>query len=145
VAFLLAQLGAEASARYAERVAVLELSPGHTGLLRLIAMTPGMNQQTLAGLLRVTPSKVVALVDELQAKGLMERRRNETDRRAAALYLTKAGEQMMAQVAAVAREHEFDVTTALTDAERCTLIELLGKIAQQRRLTPGVHPGYRTG
>jgi uncharacterized membrane protein YgcG len=52
---------------------------------------------------------------------------------------------MMAQVAAVAREHEFDVTKALTDAERGTLIELLAKIAQQRKLTPGVHPGYRAG
>jgi hypothetical protein len=43
----------------------------------------------------------------------------------------------------VARAHERDLAQALSDDERRLLIELLGRIADQQGLTPGVHPGYR--
>lgn len=142
-AFLLAQLGAHAAARYAERVARLDLTPAHTGLLRLVAREPGRSQQALAAQLGVVPSKVVALVDELEARQLVERRRSTTDRRNHALHLTESGLRTLADVRTVAVEHETDITAALTDEERRVLTELLQKVADSRGLTPGVHPGYR--
>ena len=143
-AFHLAQLGAHATARYAERVSQLDLTPAHTGALIRIAREPGQSQQALATLLGVVPSKIVTLVDDLEARHLLERRRSPTDRRNYALYLTDEGEQAVARLRAIAAEHERDITAALTDEERNQLAALLRKIADQQGLTPGVHPGYRT-
>ncbi len=142
-AFLLAQLGAHATGRYAERIAKLDLTPAHTGVLRLAAQRPGLSQQALATMLGVLPSKVVALVDDLEGKHLLERRRSATDRRHHELHLTEQGERVLAEVRKVARQHELDITAALTEEERRQLLELLSKVADQQGLTPGVHPGYR--
>jgi DNA-binding MarR family transcriptional regulator len=142
-AFLLAQFGAHAAARYAERVARLDLTPAQTGLLRLVAQDPGRSQQALASQLGVVPSKVVSLVDDLEARRLLERRRSTTDRRHYALHLTDQGQQVLAKIRTVALQHETDMMAALTDQERRQLTHLLQKIAEQQGLTPGVHPGYR--
>lgn len=143
-AFLLAQIGAHAATRYGERVAALDLVPAQTGLLRLVAMEPGRSQQDVAGRLGVVPSKVVGLVDELESRGLLERRRSTTDRRHYELHLTDLGRRTMADVREVAMAHDADVTAALTDVERTQLVVLLQRVADQQGLLPGAHPGYRT-
>jgi DNA-binding MarR family transcriptional regulator len=142
-AFLLAQLGAHAAGRYAGRIAELELDPAQTGVLHLIAREPGRSQQALADRLGVAPSRVVALVDGLESRGLLERRRSATDRRTYELHLTDRGHSLLQRLRAVAKAHEDDVTTALSAGERMLLVELLSKVADQQGLTPGVHPGYR--
>jgi DNA-binding MarR family transcriptional regulator len=142
-AFLLAQLGAHATARYAERVATLDLSPAHTGALRRIAVEPGQSQQALAGQLGVVPSKIVSLVDDLESRDLLERRRNPADRRNYQLHLTEQGGKALAQIREIAQAHERDITSGLTAEEHQELIALLNKVAQQQGLTQGVHPGYR--
>ena len=142
-AFLLAQLGAHAAGRYAEKVAALELDPAQTGVLHLIARRPGQSQQALADQLGVAASRVVALVDGLESRGLLARQRSATDRRNYELHLTDDGQELLTRLREVAVAHEKDVTTALTADERARLIELLQKVADQQGLTPGVHPGYR--
>src|SRR4249919_2525285 len=92
VAFLLAQLGGLAAMRFAERLAPLGLIPAQAGLLRAVAAEPGRSQQALSAQLGLLPSRLVALVDELERDGLIERRRNPDDRRHHALHLTIAGE-----------------------------------------------------
>jgi DNA-binding MarR family transcriptional regulator len=142
-AFLLAQLGAHAAGRYAEKVAALDLDPAQTGVLHLIARRPGQSQQALADQLGVAPSRVVALVDGLESRGLLARQRSATDRRNYELNLTDDGQRLLSRLRDVAKQHEADTTTALTADERAVLVELLQKIADQQGLTPGVHPGYR--
>jgi DNA-binding MarR family transcriptional regulator len=129
--------------RWAEQVRELDLDPPQTGVLHLIAREPGQSQQALAGRLGVAPSRVVALVDGLEARGLLERRRSTTDRRNYELHLTGEGERLLRRLAEVARAHEADLTTALGADDRRRLVELLRAIADQQGLTPGVHPGYR--
>jgi DNA-binding MarR family transcriptional regulator len=142
-AFLLAQLGAHAAGRYAEKVAALELDPAQTGVLHLIARRPGQSQQALADQLGVAASRVVALVDGLESRGLLARQRSATDRRNYELHLTDDGQALLTRLREVAVAHEKDMTTALSADERATLVELLQKVADQQGLTPGVHPGYR--
>jgi DNA-binding MarR family transcriptional regulator len=141
-AFLLAQIGAHAAGRFAER---LGLGPADVGLLRLIAGEPGRSQQSLATALGVVPSRVVALVDGLERKGLVERRRSTADRRNYELHLTGEAMQVMARMREVGSAHEQDMLSGLDAAERAQLAVLLGKVAAQQGLTPGVHPGYRLG
>jgi DNA-binding MarR family transcriptional regulator len=144
-AFLLAQIGAHAAARFTERILELDLTPAQAGLLRLIARTPGQSQQAVAGQLGTPPSRLVRLLDGLEQRGLIERRRNPDDRRHHALYLTDQGGGLMRDLGRIAAAHEDATCVALSPAERDTLRSLLARIADQQGLTPGVHPGYRSG
>ncbi|MER6006742.1 MarR family transcriptional regulator [Nonomuraea angiospora] len=142
-AFLLTQVGAHAARRFAERVADLGVAPSDVGILRMILMSPGRSQQSLAEELGVVPSRVVTLLDGLQDKGLVERRRNPADRRNYALYLTEEGTRMMSAVRDLGATHEDDLLAALDPSERARLATMLQAVAAQQGLTPGVHPGYR--
>ncbi|SDF87980.1 MarR family winged helix-turn-helix transcriptional regulator [Pseudonocardia oroxyli] len=142
-AFLLSQLGVHAAAAFGERIAALDLTPPQTGLIRLVAAEPGLPQQAIAARLGMPASRLVALVDGLDERGIVERRRNPEDRRLHALHLTEAGGELLARIAAVGREHDEAITAALDPGERKVLRDLLERIAEQQGLTPGVHPGYR--
>jgi DNA-binding MarR family transcriptional regulator len=142
-AFVLAQLGAFATEKFAERMVAVGLTPPQAGILRAIALTPGQSQQMLAHHLRTQPSRVVVWIDELEGQGLVERRRNLQDRRARALYLTPAGQAVLQQIGRIATEHDAELLAPLNDAERRQLSVLLGRLQGYHALTPGVHPGYR--
>lgn len=143
-AFLLSQVGAHAAALFARRVADLDLTPPQAGVMRLVALQPGRSQRALADQLGVAPSRIVSLVDDLEARGLLERRRSASDRRHHALLLTDAGTRMLAEIRELGLEHEDELTTALDDDERQILMELLQRVADQQGLEPGVHPSYRS-
>ena len=142
-AFFLAQLGAHAARRFGERVAEIGLSPPDAGVIRKIAMGPGVSQQALAEYLGVLPSRMVALIDALESKGIIERRRSTEDRRNYELHLTPQGQQVLSQLSRIATEHEEVLCAALNKDERLQLRELCRRIAEEQGLTPGVHPGYR--
>jgi DNA-binding MarR family transcriptional regulator len=141
-AFLLAQVGAHAAAKFAERLEKIGLQPAHTGILRLVQGSEGLSQQTLGSQLRVLPSRLVALLDDLQERGLIERRDHPTDRRSYALYLTDKGRETLKTVGRIAREHQDSLCGALNDDERAQLAALLRRIAEDQGLRPGVHPGF---
>jgi DNA-binding MarR family transcriptional regulator len=144
VAFLLAQLGHHAAGLFAETIAPLGLTPPHAGILRAIASEPGPSQQSLSVQLGLLPSRVVAYVDELEDRGYVERRRNPTDRRLHALFLTPAGKKLMRRLSELGRRHEHQMTASLDAAQRDKLRELLSTVAQDQGLMPHVHPGYRS-
>jgi DNA-binding MarR family transcriptional regulator len=85
---------------------------------------------------------LVALVDDLEARGLVERREHETDRRAYALHLTNKGKAAMEIISRIAREHRQDLLAALSEEEQGALSALLQRVAEQQGLLKGVHPGY---
>lgn len=144
VAFLLAQVGALAGRRFSERVRELSLTPAHAGLLRAVGAQPGRSQQAIASQLGLFPSRLVSLVDDLQRDGLLERRRDPASRRHHALHLTADGEQRLREVGRLAQAHGQDLLAALDVDDRAALGRILGLLAEQHGLTPGVHPGYRT-
>jgi DNA-binding MarR family transcriptional regulator len=144
VAFLLAQLGHHAAGLFADEIATIDLTPPHAGILRAIASEPGPSQQALSARLGLLPSRVVAYVDELEDRGYVERRRNPSDRRLHALYLTPAGKKLMRKLSELARRHEHRMTAALDAAQLDMLRELLATVAKNQGLTPHVHPGYRS-
>lgn len=143
-AFLVAQLGSLAATRFTERLVPLHVSPAHAGLLRAVAAGPGQSQQALSVHLGLLPSRLVALVDELEGNELLERRRNPHDRRHHALHLTAAGEERLREIGRVAHAHGEDFLAPLDQEDRAALGRLLGTLAAHHDLTPGVHPGYRS-
>jgi DNA-binding MarR family transcriptional regulator len=135
-------LGHRAATLFAELLTPLNLTPPLAGILRLVARQPGMSQQELSARLQLLPSRVVAFVDELESRGYVKRERNQTDRRLYALHLTDEGRDFMAELSEVARDHDRRLTAGLTAAQKAELNELLALVAENQRLTPGVHPGF---
>jgi DNA-binding MarR family transcriptional regulator len=135
-------VGAQAAGRFAERLRELELAPPHAGTLRAIATNPGRSQQQLAALLGMVPSRLVPLLDELEGRGLVERRDHPEDRRLYSLHITDKGADTMQAIARIARAHDDDVCAPLDAAERELLARLLARIADAQKLMPGVHPGF---
>ncbi len=141
--FLLAQVGAHAAARFAERLEPLKLAPAQVGILRIIERQSGLSQQALADVLGMFPSRLVLVLDEMERTGLIERRASATDRRLYALHLTARGTKKLQAVGLVIRQHQDALCAALNGSERETLADLLSRIAEEQQLRPGIHPGYR--
>ena len=144
VSFLLAQVGAHAASQFAERLRTLKLAPRHAGILRILNANPGLTQQTLAATLGMVPSRLVDFIDEMEERGLVERRGDPNDRRRYALHLTEKGRSTLEVIGRIAREHSQALLAALSGDERQQLANLLQRIADQQELTRGVHPGYRS-
>jgi DNA-binding MarR family transcriptional regulator len=141
VAFLLSQLGFHSTRLWKDRLAPLGIDPRHVVLLHHVAAAEGQSQQALGRAMQIPPSRMVALVDELEREGLLQRRPSPADRRAHALHLTGAGRRLLDRLMQVSAEHETQLCTGLTQAERHRLISLLSRIAAEQGLPAGVHPG----
>ncbi len=142
-AFLLAQVGAHAASQFAERLGVLELTPPDAGILRLLNQTAGISQQELSVRLQIHPSRLVAILDNLEKRRLVERRANPKDRRLYSLHLTEEGREILERIGKVAREHQDALLASISGEERGLLTAMLHRIADAQGLTRGVHPGYK--
>lgn len=105
-------------------------------VLVLACGTPeGRSQRELAQELGLDPSQVVALVDELAAAGLVDRRPAPADRRTRLVVATDAGHHVREQAARRAVAAVEGALGCLTGDERSVLRDLLGR----------VHAGTRAG
>lgn len=101
-------------------------------VLASLAGAPDLSQQDLSRLLNLDPTTVVAVIDDLEERTYVERRRHPKDRRRYVLTLTKAGRDALARIDRVATELEASFFEALSPAERATLLKLLGKLMTGR-------------
>ena len=108
----------------------LGVSPGRFGLLALVEANPGVSQSRLAHAVGLDRSTMVAVLDQLEDRGLVERRAGP-DRRTNGLWLTRDGRRVVAQLKRRIGEHEARIAARLSAKERETLLALL------RRLTGG--------
>jgi DNA-binding MarR family transcriptional regulator len=127
--FLLGYLGEKSRRHF---IAMLEphgFHPREFGLMTVMAKRPGITQQELAALARVDPSSMVALLDELEKRGIAERRIDPEDRRRRALHLTEEGERQMQLLQREARKAAKELLAPLEPEERAQLNALLRKLA----------------
>src|SRR5215468_11283002 len=143
-AYLLVQLGLHLARQFGDRLAPLGLEPRHAGMLTRLAAHEGLSQQALGELTGLNPTRMVFLVDELEQRGLVERRRSTADRRSYALYLTQQGRDTLRQVQAAASRHQDELGASLTHTERTQLAGLLRRLATEQGITddnlPGIPP-----
>jgi MarR family transcriptional regulator, lower aerobic nicotinate degradation pathway regulator len=85
------------------------------------------SQQDLSSLLGMDPGGMVALIDEMEARGHVERRRNPQDRRRYILTLTDTGREALTDAWSAMDRTERQFLEALTVEERATLRSLLEK------------------
>ncbi|HEU4706837.1 MAG TPA: MarR family winged helix-turn-helix transcriptional regulator [Solirubrobacterales bacterium] len=141
LAFLLSQVGVHASKRFAEKISAAGLNPPLFRVLSLVAAAEGRSQQAIAAAIEIPPSRMVALVDDLEQRGLVERRPDPRDRRVRALFLTAEGRKSLAKGRKIAARHEEELTRGMAPADRKRLLDLLQKIVDEQAIGRGVHPG----
>ena len=129
VGYLLSWNGRRTAHEFAKALDPLGLRPPLFGLLTLIDADPGVTQQQLVARSRIDPSSMVGLLDELEERGLAERRGHPSDRRKHALHLTAKGRRTLGRAREVARAVVEKVLAPLNQRERETLRRLLRKLA----------------
>jgi len=119
---------------FTARVAQCSLSMSQGKLIRELG-TPQW-QRELARRLHYDPSNITALADSLEARGLIERRADASDRRFRLLALTPEGERLRASLEELlAQPPQF--LERLTPAEQKQLLQLLAKLFEtDRRQAP---------
>jgi DNA-binding MarR family transcriptional regulator len=140
-AFLLVRLGIYAAGRFAQALEPLGIEPRHFGVLNRIASHEGESQQALGTRLGLHPTRVVFAVDELEERGLVERRRNPSDRRSNAIYLTADGRKLLTRARTVAAKNNASLGDGLSMAERRQLTKLLRRVGDEQGLAPEGLPG----
>lgn len=114
---------------FAGRFADCNLSLSQGKLLRELANP--QSQRELARRLHYDPSNITALADSLEARGLIERRADASDRRFRLLALTRAGEELRSSLETRLAEPPSFISR-LTLAEQKQLLELLSKLFDSR-------------
>jgi DNA-binding MarR family transcriptional regulator len=117
-------------ARAARRSGEATLEPGglrprHLIALRLLSEGGPTSQQALADSLSLDPSNVVGVLNELEERQLITRRRDPADRRCHIVELSPRGEDELCLAYGRLRLLEDDLFSALSAAERATLYDLL--------------------
>jgi DNA-binding MarR family transcriptional regulator len=101
------------------------LRPRHLIALKLLSEQGPQSQQGLADALSLDPSNVVGLLNELEERELVVRRRDPSDRRRHIVELSWAGEEELAVAYARLSRVEGELLCGLSAGERATLYELL--------------------
>lgn len=138
--FLLSALGTTAKRRFAERLAPLGLHPQHFAVLQRVAAVDGLSQQEVVDLTGVRRAVMVGLVDDLEAMGLLERRRHPTDRRVNALHATAQTRRLLARADREAQALDDELLAPLAEDDRERFLELLRQVADGAGLAGGAHP-----
>jgi DNA-binding MarR family transcriptional regulator len=129
VSFLLARANAIALAAGNAALAEHGLKARSFSVLVLASGDARPSQRDLAEFLRLDPSQVVSLVDDLQSRGLVERQPDPSDRRANVVVATDAGRTLAAAAREAARVAEERVHAQLSQEERELLTGLLRRLA----------------
>jgi DNA-binding MarR family transcriptional regulator len=145
VGFTLSTSGYAVARRFRQLLAPLELEPREFALLRAVSASEGSSQQAIGERLQIPASRMVAFVDALEARGLLERRQNKSDRRARALHVTDEGRDLLARAAQLAAAFERELCADLSAAEREQLLDLLERVCARLGLAPGVHAALAEG
>jgi DNA-binding MarR family transcriptional regulator len=129
--FLLKRLGFAVKERAMEAYEEIGLHPYHHAILLVVAEGSRETQGAIADALGYDRGQLVGLLDELEEGGLVERRRDPSDRRRHLVELTPEGKRTLRRLRVLAREMDDDFLAPLSEDERATLHALLRRLAQE--------------
>lgn len=129
VSFLMARANALSVASANAALAAVDLKVRSYAVLAVVAENARPSQRELSEFLRLDPSQVVALVDDLEKRGLVAREQDPRDRRAKVIVVTAAGRAAFASARRAAATAERRLHGALSAHERALLSDMLRRIA----------------
>ena len=119
---------------------------GQARVLTMIAMQEGINQKDLAFLLGIRPQTLGEMLHKLEERGLIERKKSETDARAIQVTLTDEGRERAAEIAERRKLAAADIFAALSDEEKDQLGAILDKLdAELEKHRPKRHCKHAEG
>lgn len=128
VGYLLNAASARIHESTAAALAPLGLSPRESGVLHHVRSLGPISQRALGLVLRIDRTTMVAMIDALEAKGLVSRAADPRDRRAHALTVTREGRQISRRADLIVLRVERRFLAALPDAEANALRRTLARL-----------------
>jgi DNA-binding MarR family transcriptional regulator len=129
--FMLKRLGFLARDLSVATYGELGLGPYHHAVLAVLAEGSRETQGAIADALGYDRGQLVGLLDELEERGLVERRRDPADRRRHIVAFTDAGRSALEDLRACAARVEEELLAPLGAEERAQLHGLLLKLAEE--------------
>jgi DNA-binding MarR family transcriptional regulator len=130
-AFLIKRLGFAAKEKSMAAYERTGLNPYHHAVLTVLDEGSRETQGAIADALAYDRGQLVGLLDELEERGLVQRRRDPADRRRHIVQLTPEGKRALGKLRALARGLESEFLASLDERERAQLHALLLRLAQQ--------------
>ncbi|MCD1144335.1 MarR family transcriptional regulator [Kocuria sp. LUK] len=127
--FLMARASTMGSSQANRALAELGLKVRHYSVLGLACSGLEPTQRELSQFLVLDPSQIVAIIDELERRGAVERRTDPRDRRSKILVPTPAGEELYSRAQGLVAGATARSLAALTEEERDRLLDLLRRAA----------------
>jgi len=129
--FLLKRLGFSAKEQTMKAYEQTGLHPYHHGILTVLGDRSSETQGAIADALGYDRGQLVGMLDELEERGLVERRRDPNDRRRHIVSLTADGEKTLRRLRALSAEIEDEFLSPLSNEERANLHALLYRLAEK--------------
>jgi DNA-binding MarR family transcriptional regulator len=133
---LLLKVGKAAERRFAEALKPIGLTPRHLGVLFEVQACP-TSQQALIEMVGVDPSKLVGLLNDLEADGLIVRKRDPEDRRRHIVEVSAKGSARLEDAKKVATTVEEELLAGLDAGQRAELLALLAQVADSSGIFEG--------
>ena len=134
---LLARLGQESTARFRRALRPLNLSAQQFIVLKQLEMMGSASQAAVADGLGIDYSNLAGTTSELYERGLIERARDEADRRRYVIELTDDGERLLRDADNAIGSGENALMETLDESERELLWDMLRRLADSLELCPG--------
>jgi DNA-binding MarR family transcriptional regulator len=129
-AYLLGRAASRAQAMGEADLEPLGITPREYSVLEVLAERSPLTQTSIAATLGVDRTTILKLGASLEAKGLVRRARDERDRRAYAVELTRAGERLRAHAFTLLVECEERFLQPLAGEQREQLHDLLSRVVE---------------
>ncbi|GAB2634271.1 MarR family winged helix-turn-helix transcriptional regulator [Kribbella swartbergensis] len=128
VVWALGRAGQQSQRLVRQHLTAADLRTQHYQVLASLADDGEAAQATLADRIGFDRSDLVTMLDELEELEYVVRRTDPDDRRRKIVAITPAGEKQLVELDRLVHAAEADLLEPLSDAERQTLLGLLGKL-----------------
>jgi DNA-binding MarR family transcriptional regulator len=128
IAFLISRIHGRMHRDFATSLAPLRIEPRHFGTLTALTATGPISQAELARHVGLSGASMVQIIDDLEKRGLVERRRLASDRRTQVLHLQPGVPEVLAEAARLAAEMTEPLLGVLSATRRKRLLVLLQRV-----------------
>lgn len=126
--FLLHEVARLLRKRFEQRARDFGLTRSQWQTLAYLSRAEGIHQKALAEMLEIEPITLMRLIDKLAERGLVERRKHETDRRIWLLYMTEPARALLSEMRIVGEQTRREALQGIDETDRDRLIGMLETI-----------------
>jgi DNA-binding MarR family transcriptional regulator len=116
-----------------QAMGALDVSPAQYSTLTVIERNPGLTQTQVADALGIKKANFVAMIKELERRGLAQRAAIPADKRSFALHLTAKGQALARKLEEASEAHERGVRQALGAEDYARMFAPLKRLAANMR------------